>query len=160
MLKGILASIITLAFLTQTSLAQNQEANRSVGDWSIVELLTTGEKLEIELKSGNRIKGKLANVSNAGLIISGGGKNTDLGRDEVSRVYQLVGRRRGHSALRGTAIGVSIGAGIGLILYLPYRSDISGWVPPVFGAIGGGIGAGVGAVFSAGQKRVLIYQAR
>jgi hypothetical protein len=159
MLKRILTSIFAIVFLAQASIAQNQERAKTPGDWSIVELLTNGDKLEIDLKSGKRIKGKLANVSKAGLSILDGGSLTDLSQDEVLRIYQVVGRTRGESTLRGTAIGGAIGGGLGLILYLPARRDISGWIAPSFGAIGAGIGAGVGAIFSSGEKRVLIYQA-
>ncbi len=159
MLKRILASTIALVFLTQTSTAQNQETAKTPGDWTIVELLENGEKLSIELKSGKRIKGKLAGVSQTGLSISEGGKTTDLSRDDLLRVYRVIGRTRGKSALRGAGIGSVIGAGIGLIFYLPNRDDLVGWIVPAFYAIGAGIGAGVGAAFSGGQKRVLIYQA-
>jgi hypothetical protein len=156
--KRVLASIIALVFLMQTSIAQNQEAAKTAGDWNIVELLTNRDKLEIELKSGARIKGKLANVSKTGLSISEGGKTTTLAQDEVLRIYQMIGMTRGKSTLRGTAIGTGIGAGIGLIIFLPHPDEISAVFPPAFAIIGAGIGAGVGAVFSGGQKRVLIYQ--
>ncbi len=159
MRQRILTSIIALVFLMQTSTAQNRETAKTPGDWKIVELLTKGDKLEIELKSGKRLKCKLANVFKTDLSISEGGRTTTLSQDEVLRIYQVIGRTRGESSLRGSAIGSAIGAGIGLILYLPGRDDISGWVAPSFAAIGAGIGAGVGAVFSNGQKRVLIYQA-
>jgi hypothetical protein len=160
MLKRILTSAITLVLLAQTITAQNQEAAQPSGDWTIVELLKNGEKLSIELKSGKSIKGKLANVTNTGLSISEGTKTSSLSRDDVLRVYQVIGRTRGKSALRGAGIGGAIGAGSGLIIYLPARDDNVGVLVPIFGAIGAGIGAGVGLAFSGGQRRVLIYQAR
>ncbi len=160
MVKRVLASIIALVFLIQTSTAQNQDTAKTPGDWTIVELLKNGEKLSIELKSGKRIKGKLTSVSQTGLSISEAGKTTDLSRDDVLRVYQVVGRTRGKSALRGAGIGGAIGVSGGLIVYLPARDDNVGWVVPIFGALGAVIGSGVGAAFSDGQKRVLIYQAR
>ncbi len=160
MLKRILTPFIALAFLAQTSVARIQETSKAPGDWTIVELLKKGEKLSVEMKSGKSIKGELTSVSQIGLSISEGGKTTDLSRDDVSRVYQLIGRTRGKSALRGAGIGGAIGVTGGLILYLPARDDIVGWIVPAFGAIGVGIGAGVGAAFSGGQRRVLIYQAK
>ncbi|MCI0659959.1 MAG: hypothetical protein L0220_02690 [Acidobacteria bacterium] len=158
MLKRILALFIALVFLAQTSVARIQDKSQATGDWTIVELLKKGEKLSVELKSGKNVNGKLASVSQTGLSISEGGKTTDLNRNDVSRIYQLVGRTRGKSALRGAAIGGAIGLGSGLSIYLPARDDLVGWIAPAFGVIGAGIGAGVGAVFSGAQKRILIYQ--
>jgi hypothetical protein len=160
MLKRILTSIIALVFLTQTPLAQNQMTSKGSGDWAIVELLKDGEKLSVELKSGKSVKGKLASVSQTDLLISEGRKTTSLSRDDVSRVYQIVGRTRGKSALRGAGIGGAIGVGSGLIIYLPARDDNVGAIVPFLGLIGAGIGTGVGLAFGGGQRLVLIYQAR
>jgi hypothetical protein len=160
MLKRILTSFIALVLLAQTITAQNQETARPSGDWTIVELLKNGEKLSIELKNGKSIKGKLANVTDTGLSISEGKKTSSLSRDDVLRVYQVIGRTRGKSALRGAGIGGAIGTGGGLIIYLPARDDGLGVFVPILGAIGVGIGAVVGLAFSDGQRRVLIYQAR
>jgi len=159
MLKRIPTSIIALIFLIQISVAQGLETSQAPGGWNVVESLTNGERLDIELKSGKRIKGKLVSVSKTDLSISAGGKTTTLSRDDVLRVYQVIGRTRGKSALRGAGIGGAIGVGSGLIVYLPNREDIVGWVVPAFGVLGAGIGAGVGAAFGSGRKRVLIYQA-
>ncbi|MCI0337289.1 MAG: hypothetical protein L0226_06920 [Acidobacteria bacterium] len=145
--------------VTDDTIAQDEKTAKTIGDWSIVEMLTDGEKLQIDLRSGKSLKGRLASVSNTGLSLSEGGKTISINRDDVSRVYQVIGRTRGKSALRGAGIGGAIGGGIGLILYLPGRDDLVGWLPASFAVLGAGIGVGVGAVFSGGQKRVLIYRA-
>ncbi len=86
-------------------------------------------------------------------------RTTSLKRDGIQRIYRLVGRSRGKSALIGAGVGAAAGGGIGLILYLPARDEIEGWVVPAFAVIGAVIGAGIGAAVGKGQKRVLVYQA-
>jgi Carboxypeptidase regulatory-like domain len=147
--------------LVQTSIVPVQETTNTPDGWKVVELLPKGERLEIELKTGERTKGKLASVSKTDLSISEKGRTTTLSRDDVLRVYQVIGRTRGKSALRGTGIGGAIGFGLGLILYLPGRPDpaIDGVGVPILGALGAAMGASIGTAFGGGQKRVLIYQA-
>ena len=147
------ASVIALGLLLQTAAAA-----QAPGGWDVVAVVPKGEKLDVELKIGGRVKGRLVTASATDLEISDGKKSTTVSQGDVLRIYQVVGRTRGKSSLRGAAIGGAIGVGIGLILYIPYREDFLGAIVPGFGAIGAGIGAGVGAAFSGGQKRVLIYQ--
>jgi hypothetical protein len=132
---------------------------QALDQWNIVVAIPIGEKLLIEMKDGKRVKGAMGSVSSDSVSITDANKTTVHDRDDIKRIYRLVGRSRGKSALIGAGVGAATGGGIGLILYLPNRDDIVGWVVPSFAAIGTGIGAGIGAVFGKGQKRVLVYQA-
>jgi|SRR5262245_23067012 len=147
--------------IMQRFIAQVQETTDPPDGWKVVELLAKGERLEIELKTGERTKGKLASVSKNDLSISEKGRTITLSRNEILRVYRVIGRTRGKSVLRAIGIGGAIGLGIGLILYLPGRPDsaIDGVGVPILGVLSAAIGAGIGTAFGGGQKRVLIYQA-
>ncbi len=130
------------------------------GDWSAVQALERGSEVVINTKQGEKMKGRLESVTDASLRLYRKRKATDVGRDDVKSVHLLKGKPRGKSALKGAAIGGVTGLGIGLALVLPPRSDIVGWVAPIFAAIGAGIGAFIGLLTGGGQKQILIYEAK
>jgi hypothetical protein len=162
MLIKILTCILALILVFAPVMAAD-DSSISLDQWDVVETIPIGEKLLVEMKDGKRVKGVMAAVSSDSVSVrdtgTDAGKTIALKRDEIKRIYRLVGRSRGKSALIGTGVGAAIGGGIGLILYLPNRDDIVGGVVPAFATVGAGFGAAIGAALGKGQKRVLVYQA-
>ena len=151
-------ALVLILAASQTLVAQ--AASQQPDGWHVVQAIPVGEPLLVELKDGKQNKGKLSAVSETELTLLKGAKSTTLGRENIRRVFRLVGKTRGQSTMKGAGIGAATGTGIGLVIYLPARDDIVGWVVPAFGAIGTGIGAAIGAIGGSGQKKVLVYEAK
>lgn len=151
-------SITLLLAFAQASPAFAQTTGGG-GNWSAVGELSRGDKLSVEMKSGERVEGKLSSVSDAALVISqDGSKTATLERADIRRVYHTRGSSRRKWALIGTAIGGGVGAGGGG--YLIARGVSEPAVIVGGAALGAGIGAGLGAALGRDKKNDLIYEAR
>ena len=128
-------------------------------DWSAVQSLSTGQKIVVRTKDGDRLTGRFDSASDLLINFTDGSKKISLTRESIRRV-QLD---RGNSRLRGTLIGAAIGAGagfaVGAILYFPYKDDMVGATVPATTALGAGIGAGFGAATGKGSKNETVYEA-
>jgi hypothetical protein len=155
--KVFVSVAIALLTLSQplTLAAQGQTSTR---EWSAVQALQPGVELAVRMKSGETVKGKLIDVSDAVLSIDHKNRPTDLERSLIQQVHRVEGKSRGKSALKGLVIGGTAGLGGGLIIYLPGRDDIVGWIVPALAVIGAGVGAALGAVFGKGRKQILVYE--
>ena len=134
-------------------------AQTAANDWSALKAVAAGSKLEVKLKDGKTVKGKLTGVSDEALSLTVGGKPTDLKAGDVLRVYRVGGSSAGKAALIGAAAGAGTGAAVG-------ASGDEGFGPSngVFAAgfavLGGGAGALIGyGIGRARRKRVLVYEA-
>jgi hypothetical protein len=143
------------------ALAQKNEA--TTHDWSNLKTVTSGSRLEIELKSGKTISGKLVNVSDNTLALTAHGKQVDLNRDEILTVFQSSRK----SATKATLIGLGVGGGAGaLIGAAGGDSNPDPFISKSTAAAGLAVlGAGAGAIAGyfigrTGRRRVLIYEAR
>ncbi|HEX8746545.1 MAG TPA: hypothetical protein VF717_05040, partial [Pyrinomonadaceae bacterium] len=132
------------------------------GEWGSIKAVPEGAELNIKLKSGETLRGKLASVTDTTLSIKGKNNKTEtLNRDDISEVYHL--RRKAEKAkyaLIGAGVGAAVGGGIGAARNSPNIDD--GEIYTIGGvSLGAGIGALGGWLFGLGRrKRVLIYQAR
>ena len=147
-----LALILLTASASHTALAQSR-----AGSWDAVKAVYTDTKLEVKLTSGETIKGKMLDATDATLALLQDGRRVEVPRDHVQRVY-AEGKR---SVKRTTLIGAAIGGGGGLGLgFGAFRnSDFTRSVIPVISITGAGIGAGVGALLGLRRsKPVMIYE--
>ena len=154
MTKKALAFVLILltAAASQTALAQS-----SKGSWDAVKAVYTDTKLEVKLTSGETLKGKMLDATDATLTLIEDGKRVDVPRDRVLRVYVLGKRSVKRSALIGAAVGGGGGLGIGFGAF--GNSDFTRSVIPALGIAGAGIGAGVGALLGLRRsKPVMIYE--
>lgn len=150
----------TLLMCVTPALAQQAGVSR---DWSTVQALAPGEKVNIETKDGKKMKGRLRSVSDTMITLERDSKISDVNRDSISRVYRMVGSA-GKSVGKGVAIGAAIGGGVGVGLGIASggyedlsRGEVAAIAGGVLGVIGAGIGALVGGLGSK-EKKVLIYQ--
>jgi hypothetical protein len=154
--------VLVTAVLLSSVTASGQTSTVAANDWSRLNSVSPGTKLEIKLKSGKTIGGELNNVSDSGLSVSAKGKSVDLKREDVSAVYQVTKK----SATKGALIGLGVGAGVGLGVGLSGRSNdgfqkIENAATAGLTVLGAGAGALVGyLVGRSGRKKDLIYQAK
>lgn len=148
--------LVTLLLLSSVPASGQSSTN----DWSRLNSLSQGTKLEIKLKSGKKISGELNSVSDSALLISAKGKSVEVKREDVSAVYQVSKK----SATKAALIGMGVGAGAGLGVGLAGRSDdgfekIENAAAAGFAVLGAGAGALVGYLIGrSGRKKELIYQ--
>ena len=149
LLTSLLLSPVTLMGQATTS------------DWSRLTSVTTGSKLSVKLRNGNKVEGTLSSVSDTALTLMVKNTSTELKRDDIRTVH-LVG---GKSAKKGALIGLGVGAGTGALVggVLDASGDNFPLAKGVTTAIGTILGAGLGALGGAliGRgKRVLLYEAK
>jgi len=154
------ASALCLALaLLLTCLPSNAQSQTADRNWSSVEGLSTGDKLEVYTKDKRHVKGLLKQVDSDRLTLSGKKTEYALTKSEISTVYRVASKSETLKySLIGAAAGAAIGAGIGVAQNSPPKDDGEIYVM-LNTPIGAGIGAVAGALFGKGRrKRVLIYQ--
>jgi hypothetical protein len=164
---GSRAFVLSLAVLAATSgcAATHRAAPAGHADpWKGALGVVTGREVEVILFTGDRVTGRLADVSDDGVTIRTGPTSVEhRERAAVSRVSLL---QRGRDSVRnGALIGAAIGVGYALGVAAYYSSEDDGLNPSKVGAmsiIAAGIGAGVGAMtdnLRQGTTRRTIYDA-
>ena len=156
-LKVILIASILVAPLS--SAAQNSS---STSDWEALRSVSADTKIAIKLKTGKTIEGKLLTVSDSSITLSRNNTSTEIKREEVKSVHQVIKK----SATAGTLIGLGVGAGAGAGLgAIGASNDDNGFEKIDHAATAGlaVVGAGVGALTGyligrRGSKRILVYE--
>ena len=157
--------IPTLVLLTSflfSSLSVSAQVNMS--DWSRLNLVPAGSKLSIKLKSGKSVSGKLNGVSDTSLNLTVKNAATDLKREDILTVHQVIKK----SATKSTLVGLGLGAGAGTVVGVAAdaSSDSGGFekidntaagAAVVIGAVAGTI---TGYLIGRGSRRVLVYQSQ
>ena len=150
--------LTSLLLSTVTVVAQS-----GTNDWSRLNSVAKGSKLSVTLRNGKNIDGTLSSVSDAALTLMVKNTSTEVKRDDVLSVHDVVKK----SATKATLIGLGLGAGAGAIVGAAADSSSDGFetIDNIATAATTVIGAGVGALAGYligrnGNKRVLIYQAK
>ena len=152
LLTSLLLSPVTLMAQTTNS------------DWSRLTSVTTGSKLSVKLRNGNKVDGTLSSVSDTALTLMVKNTSTELKRDDIRTVHQLNGNSAEKGALIGLGVGAGVGAAAGAIHDVSHNDDIPDFdlpATPFTTVLGAGVGAlGGWLIGRSGKKRVLIYEAR
>ena len=149
-----LALLFTLAPVAHVSAA----TPAAHADWASVQSLSTGEKIAVITKDGDRLKGRFGSASDTDINFSQDGRKVTLSRDSIKRVE--VGQK---NRLLGALVGGSIGGGAGLGggLGLVAMSDHFTLSTMYTGAVvGAGLGAAIGAAAGLGTKYETVYEAQ
>lgn len=150
-----------ISLLSQPLFLPGQDVAAGQQDWAAVQALSAGVKLQVEIKDGKRLKGKLNSVSPTALTLTANNKTTNLNRDDIQKIYQSRGGSRVTSALIGAAIGAGVGAGAALaLLGATGGSDDTTGIIGRGTLIGAGIGTAVGVAIGKGSRRTLIYESK
>lgn len=150
---------IIYAFLVLVGLSSTTVGQAS-NDWNTLNSLTPGFRMIVELKGGNRLKGKFEGVESNSMRMRTDGKSININRDEVSRVYRGEKRSRVRSALIGAGIGLGVGVLAG-VLHERNSADPDGLAGVAGVLYGIPAGAAIGAAAGGGVKKGdLLYEAR
>ena len=156
---GLIITLSVIAFARPAVLAQDA-GQTGFGSWDAVKTIPPGDKVEIKLKTGKKVKGELASVTDAAITVGRGSKSVTTARDDVQRLTRIIKKSSGKPALKGALVGAGIGAG-GVAAADGAGDDdlvIPGWV--LAGLVGAGIGGLVGSIFGNKKKTVLVYESR
>jgi hypothetical protein len=159
-MKNILSCLIILVLAMPSEARAQGVGNNS---WAGIATSPAGQNLQVELKSGKTIKGKLSSASEAGLTLVSGKTMENIERAEIRRIYRDGGKSVGKSTLIGAGVG---GAG-GAIVGAAAGGDNKGFISfsrketaAAVGVVGAAIGAITGLVIGmARHKKTLIYEA-
>jgi len=168
-MKTKLAAIclsLVLSAQAQLTLAQSSQLSSNQA-WDLVKETTLGEKLEVKLKDGRKVKGEKVLISDSEMSLAL--KNQQVAqfkRDEIREVWRSL---RPDIDKQKLYQGIGIGAGmVGGIAIAAAASRSSG---PCYDCRGRGVGlvaavvgmtivgALIGRKLGGGGKRMLIYQA-
>ncbi|HEX6045043.1 MAG TPA: hypothetical protein VFZ22_11180 [Pyrinomonadaceae bacterium] len=148
--------VLLLSFLlSPLSLA----AQTAPTDWSRLNSVSSGTKLSVKLKDGNKVDGTLDSVSDSTLSLTVKNARKEIKRDDVASVHEVSGK----SAVPATLIGMGVGAGAGAALGVAADSnddpfEVRNGVTAGVAVVGAGIGALTGFLIGrSGKKRVLLY---
>jgi hypothetical protein len=143
------------AFVLMVSLLCGQ-ISAATADWANVLALAAGDRIQVDLSTGQLLKGKVDHVTPQSVFVLANNKVTAVQKNDVTRLYLKKKGDWKKSTLIGTAIGAAAGGGIGAGVMereSGYGAAVAGTV-----ALFAAIGAGVGYLFRP-DKKVLIYEA-
>jgi hypothetical protein len=142
--------------------AQTQARN----DWTMLQRLNKDDKVAIQLKTGEKLKGDFSAATDMDLTISVHSSKRKLNRNDVKKVQRVTGDSVGITTLKGTAVGAATGATVGAAAGEDCPKPNSGLClsRPLLATVGAIVfaipGAAVGLVIGLHRHhRELIYEA-
>ena len=130
---------------------------KPAADWASVQAISTGEKIAVITRDGDRLKGRFGSATDADINFTQDGHKVTLRRDSIKRV-EVGQKNRMLGALVGGGVGLGIGTagGVGLVA----ASDQFSMATMQTGAfVGAGVGAAIGAAVGLGTKYETVYEA-
>jgi hypothetical protein len=168
-MKTKLAAVcLSLILPAQAQLALAQSAQLSSNQaWDLVKETMLGEKLEVKLKDGRKVKGNKVLVSDSELTLTIKNQQAaQFKRDEIRQVWRSLPPDPDKRTIYGT-----VGLGVGLVGGIALAAAVSRSNDPCYDCRGRGVGmvaavvgmttagALIGRKLGGGGKRMLIYQA-
>lgn len=154
-LRRSFVPVLILSILVQSALVVAQTS-----DWTRVKGLSTGTRVRVESKTGQKADGTLDSVDDGGIAVNVNGSVRRFAMADVKKVHLREKGSVGKSVAIGAGIGAGVGAGIGFgVLGATGGSDDTGGVLGPIIAAGAGVGALIGGVLGR-NKSILIYEAR
>jgi hypothetical protein len=158
---------IIIAFALMAILAKPQITFAQVtptpirGSWEGLKAVPPGDEVSVQLRNGQKLKGRMISVSDTALTLARGNITTDVTRGDALRVHRVISK----STKRATLIGLGIGAGAGLGGTAIYahsggrggEADLWALVAVVAGAGGGAL---IGYIMGSRKQKALVYETR
>ena len=159
-----LALIVALTS-TQVSLAQTGPSPQQLMQgtdqaWLRVQSIAPGAELILEPKNGDSFRGRFVSASQDKLSLSIKGKNFDVARGLIRRLYGVKDRSRSKAALAGAGIGLAAGIGVGLLVVAGTDNEDANFAPVSFGFIGMVVGSAIGALRGGKRRGQLLYESK
>ena len=151
-LRQFATRTLLLASVQTTASAASAQPNVAQSFEQLQVLVSAGDAVKVIDSEGNRVAGKIADVSDSRLILNVNGTKRTFAEGDVREIR----RRGGDSLANGAWWGLGVGAGIGTLGYAAWCTTMSCSgseivIIPVYGALGAGIGVGVDALIR-GEK--------
>jgi hypothetical protein len=108
-LHAVAILLSVLLMLPSSGLSQGRPKN----DWLMLQRLTSGDKLRVELKQGKTAEGHLISSTDTTLTIEVGKVTRDINQSDVKKIYLVFGKSAGKTVLKGTVIGAGTGSAVG-----------------------------------------------
>jgi hypothetical protein len=157
MTKRFFALALALIFTLTPATSVSAKTTPAPAEWSSIQSLSTGEKVRVSTKDGDRLKGRFESATDTEINFTNEGRKVTLKRDSIKRV-EVGHKNRWKGALLGAGVGGGAGAGTGT--YLLSRTDhLTMNAIPAGLFIGAGAGAAVGAAMGLGTDYETVYEA-
>jgi hypothetical protein len=163
--KRVITSLPGLVLVLFLALPSLLCAQKQKGQWSDLNGLKAGQKVEVIETNMQRHGGEFIDVNDQVLTLQEGGSNLSIKREDVVRVTTSSAPRRGEHVVIGVVAGGLIGAAVGAVALS--RTGNGGSFSPTNGRtsgigalIGIAIGAPTGALIGAGiPAHTTVYRA-
>ena len=149
-------AFLALAFVMTAASAAFAQPNAAQSFEQLQVLVSAGDAVKLIDRDGNRVAGRIADLSGSRLILNVNGTKRTFVETDVREVR----RRGGDSLANGAWWGFGVGAGIGTLGVASWcateLSSCSGaelLIIPLYGALGAGVGVGVDALIR-GERAV------
>ena len=161
----MLAMLLVLPVACTGVLAQTDDGADNSG-WNRLERLPHGKKVRVIQWGGARVRGKLIEVREDGIVLRRKKREIDIPREEIFQIFERQKFSRGKKIAKATGIGAVVGLALPLALFCESDVDICsgeaivvGIILAPFTAVGGAI---VGAIKGAASKPKyhFVYEAR
>jgi hypothetical protein len=160
----LLASLVITILLAQPSAALSQELGPLATDtWDVVKSVPAESELEVLMKNGQKVRGRLLNVSDTAIRVARKDEIADLHKERILKVYRLLPKSNEFRRLT-SGVGASVGGGVGLAIGIstnrrPTNRGVSAAIiliplSTALGAIGGYF------IGSRLKSRMLIYNSK
>ena len=161
-ISAVVVTFALMAVLTKPQITFAQVTPTPIiGSWEGLKAVPPGDEVSVQLRNGQKLKGRLISVSDTALTLARGNITTDVTRGDALRVHRVISK----STKRATLIGLGIGAGAGLGGTAIYahsggrggEADLWALVAVVAGA---GSGALIGYIMGSRKQKALVYETR
>jgi len=162
--KILALSLMTTILLGQPSVTLTQQAQAPDTDaWDVVQAIPVEAELEVVMKGGKKVRGRLLNVSDTALKLSRKDAITDLDKGDILKVYRLS-PKSGEFRRLTRGIGATVGGGVGLAIGLSTSQRSTGRGAPaaiLLIPVGTALGAVGGYLLGSRMKsRILVYESK
>jgi hypothetical protein len=161
-ISAVVVAFALMAVLTKPQITFAQVTpSPIIGSWEGLKAVPPGDEVSVQLRNGQKLKGRLINVSDTSLTLARGNITTDVTRGDALRVYRVISKSPKRAALIGLGIGAGTGLG-GTAIYANSggrggEADLWGLVAVV---AGGGGGALIGYIMGSRKQKALVYETR
>jgi hypothetical protein len=161
-ISAVVVAFALMAVLTKPQITFAQVTPTPIiGSWEGLKAVPPGDEVSVQLRNGQKLKGRLISVSDTALTLARGNTTTDVSRGDSLRVHRVISK----SAKRAALIGLGIGAGTGLGGTAIYahsggrggEADLWALVAVVAGAGGGAL---IGYIMGSRKQKALVYETR
>jgi hypothetical protein len=161
-ISAVVVAFALMAVLTKPQITFAQVTHTPIiGSWEGLKAVPPGDEVSVQLRNGQKLKGRLIKVSDTALTLARGNITTDVTRGDALKVHRVISKSPKRAALIGLGIGAGTGLG-GTAIYANSggrggEADLWGLVAVVAGAGGGAL---IGYIMGSRKQKALVYETR